>query len=115
MTLAYKQFGHRAAQCFWILEKRASKITLLDATENSSQVVFCALVHNFRTTKGRSEFSRIRDRQPHSVDTALEQKVGNQFDFLQARDICKLRLVAGFDQRIKAGFDQFGQSAAQDG
>ena len=49
----------------------------------------------------------------HVGESALDQKVDDQLDFVQAFEICHVRAEAGFHQGIVAGADQLAHAADQ--
>ncbi len=55
----------------------------------------------------------VGDRVVHVGDAAFIDQVDDQLHFVQALEIGHFRRVAGFDQRLEAGADQFDETAAE--
>ena len=57
----------------------------------------------------------VADRIAHVTEPAAIDKVDDQFQLVHALEIGDLGLIARVNQRLKAGLDQFADSAAQNG
>ncbi len=60
-------------------------------------------------------FGGLGDEVQHLLEAALVHEVDDQLQLVQAFEIGDLRLVAGLDQGLETGDDQFRGAAAQHG
>jgi hypothetical protein len=60
-------------------------------------------------------FGGVGDREAHVAEAAFIDEIDDQLQLVQAFEVGDFGGVAGFDQRLESGADQFGCAAAEHG
>ena len=68
---------------------------------------------DLRTVVIFAEFGGVGNNGVHLLDAAFENQVHNQFEFVDAFEVCHFRRITGFDQGFETVFHQVDAAAAE--
>ena len=87
----------------------------LDIVENALHLGFRLRRDDARAGLIFAKLGRVRNRVVHVGDAALVDQIDDELHFVQTFEVGHLRRVACFDQRFKAGTNEFDEATAQHG
>ena len=109
-----EQLGKAHAGRFHFSNKFAREVSGADFLQHRFHPVSRSSTDDFRPNRQLAPFGGIGDQFAHTRDSRFVNKIDDEFEFVEAFEVGKLRWIAGGNECIETSPNECGCSSAQD-